>query len=344
VSERILVTGASGFIGTPLVSALTRAGRQVRAATRHSQAASFPRGVEVVVIPDLRQSIDWAPMLAGVDKVVHLAGLAHVGSRAEPAVYDRVNHLATADLAAACARAGVRRLVFLSSVRAQCGAATAQVLRETDEPCPSEPYGQSKLMAEAAVRACGGAWTILRPVMVYGPGAKGNLAGLMRVCALPLPLPFARFANRRSILGLENLVTAIAFVLGEEACARETFLVADPKPLTLAEIVAALRCGAGRRPHLFPIPPAAIETGLRLIGRADVWERLGGALAVDPGKLIAAGWRPDPDTGAGLARMVQAAAATGVPKPSDAMSRSWPYVHLRSALRQARRRRQASRL
>jgi UDP-glucose 4-epimerase len=299
-----------------------RAGSRVRAATRRPQAASLPRGVEAVAVPDLRQPIEWAPMLAGVDSVVHLAGLAQVASSADSADYDRVNHIATADLAASCARAGVRRLVLLSSVRAQCGIAAAQVLRESDEPQPSEAYGRSKLMAEAAVRACGGAWTILRPVMVYGPGAKGNLAGLMRVCALPLPLPFARLANRRSILGLENLVTAIAFVLGEEACARETYLVADPKPLTLAEIVAALRCGAGRRPHLFPVPPAVLEASLRLIGRADVWERLGGALAVDPGKLIAAGWRPDPDTRAGLARMVQAAAAAGVSRPSGVMSRS----------------------
>lgn len=321
MSERILVTGASGFVGTALVTTLMRAGRPVRAATRHPETALLPRGVEAVAVPDFRQSIDWAPMLAGVGSVVHLAGIAHVGPNVDPAVYDRVNHVATADLAAACARAGVRRLVFLSSVRAQCGIAAAQALREADEPRPSEAYGRSKLTAEDAVRACGGAWTILRPAMVYGPGAKGNLAHLMRIAALPLPLPFARFANERSILGLENLVSAIAFVLGEEACARETYLVADPKPLTLAEIVAALRCGAGRRPRLFPVPPAVFEAGLKLIGRADIWQRLGGTLVVDPSKLIAAGWRPDPDTRAGLARMVQAAAAAGVPKPSGAMSR-----------------------
>jgi UDP-glucose 4-epimerase len=321
VSERILVTGASGFVGAALVPALMRAGRPLRAATRNPQAASLPRGVEAVALPDLRQSIDWAPMLAGVGSVVHLAGMAHVGTNADPAVYDRVNHIAAADLAAACARAGVRRLVFLSSVRAQCGAAATQVLRETDEPRPSEAYGKSKLMAEAAVRACGGAWTILRPTMVYGPGAKGNLPQLMRLAALPLPLPFARLANVRSILGLENLISAIAFVLGEEACARQTYLVSDPKPLTLAEIVAALRRGAGRRPRLFPVPPDLLETSLKLIGRADVWQRLGGTLAVDASKLIAAGWRPDPDTRAGLARMVQAAAAASATRPSGAMSR-----------------------
>jgi UDP-glucose 4-epimerase len=254
----------------------------------------------------LRQPIDWGPILSGVDAVVHLAGIAHVGTRIDPEDYDRVNRVATAELAAACADASVRRLVFLSSVRAQCGAAAPGILRETDEPRPTEAYGRSKLDAEDAIRSHDVAWTILRPAMVYGPGVKGNLASLMRLADTPLPLPFAHFANPRSLVGLENLLAAITFVLGEEACERETYLVADPVPVTLADIVAALRAGAGRPPRLFSVPPAVFETGLALMGRSDIWHRLGGALVVDPGKLIAAGWRPDPDTKAGLARMAAA--------------------------------------
>jgi UDP-glucose 4-epimerase len=267
---------------------------------------SYGSGVEIVPVFDFTRPVDWGPMLSGVDWVVHLAGIAHVGPKVDPAIYDRVNHIATAELAAACARAGVRRLVFLSSVRAQSGAAAKNVLRETDEPRPTEAYGRSKLEAEAAVRFCDVAWTILRPAMVYGPGVKGNLASLMRLAASPWPLPFASFANLRSLVSIDNLVAAITFVLGEEACARETYLVADPSPVTFAEIVAALRLGTGRRPRLFPVPPAAFKAGLKLIGRADVWERLGGTLVADPGKLIAAGWRPDPDTKAALARMAAA--------------------------------------
>jgi UDP-glucose 4-epimerase len=303
---RVLVTGASGFVGASLVGALLRAGNPVRALTRHPEATKFGSGVEVVPVPDFTRPVDWGRMLSGVDRVVHLAGIAHVGPKVDPAIYDRVNHIATAELAAACARAGVRRLVFVSSVRAQSGAAAKNVLREADEPRPTEAYGRSKLEAEAAVRACGVGWTILRPAMVYGANVKGNLASLMRLAATPWPLPFASFANLRSLVGLDNLVAAITFVLGEEACVRETYLVADPSPVTFAEIVAALRLGAGRRPRLFPVPPAAFRAALELIGRADVWERLGGTLVVDPGKLIAAGWRPDPDTKAGLARMVAA--------------------------------------
>ncbi len=306
MSERVLVTGASGFVGAALTAALLRDGRQVRAATRAPAQASLPRGADIAALPDLRGTVDWAPLLAGVDAVVHLAGIAHVGPGVDAAVYDRVNHVATAELAAACARAGLRRLVLVSSVRAQCGAAAAHILKETDAPRPSEAYGRSKLQAELAVRACAVPWTILRPAMVYGCGVKGNLARLTRLAATPWPLPFARFANRRSLVGLDNLIAAISHVLGSDAAAGELYLVADPEPLSVAQILTALRRGAGRRPRLFPVPPTLFETGLKRCGHPELWERLGGALVVNPGKLMAAGWRPDSDTRAGLGRLARA--------------------------------------
>jgi UDP-glucose 4-epimerase len=306
VNERVLVTGAAGFVGAALTASLLRVGCAVRAATRDPERANLPKGAEVAALPDLQGAVDWAPLLEGIGPVVHLAGIAHVGPRADPALYDRVNHAATAELAAACATSGVRRLVFLSSVRAQSGPAAAHVLKETDPPRPSEAYGRSKLEAERAVRAAAVPSTILRPALVYGPGVKGNLALLKRIAASPWPLPFARFDSRRSLLGLDNLVAAILHVLAAEATSGETYLVADPGAVTLAEILSALRQGAGRPPRLFPLPPSVFEAPLKLAGRADVWERLGGALIVDPGKLIAAGWRPDPDTLGGLERLARA--------------------------------------
>jgi nucleoside-diphosphate-sugar epimerase len=306
VSGRILVTGASGFVGRGLVAALADAGTPVRAATRNPASLPTARGVEAVAVPDFTQPIDWEPLLAGVDAVVHLAGIAHVGARIDADLYDRVNHRATAELAAASVRANVPRFILVSSVRAQCGPASPRVLRESDEPQPTEAYGRSKLEAEAAVRACPLAWTILRPVVVYGPGVKGNLASLMRLARLPLPLPFAAFTSKRSLIGLDNLIGAVRFVLEQPATAGETYLVAEPEPVSLAEIVAALRAGAGRRPGLLPVPQAWLEAGLRLAGRGDLWERLAGALVVDTSKLIAAGWSPDRDTKAGLARMAAA--------------------------------------
>jgi nucleoside-diphosphate-sugar epimerase len=305
VSERVLVTGASGFVGQALVRALTEAGTLVRAATRNPAATSFPTGVETISVADYRRPVDWASLLAEIDAVVHLAGIAHIGPGVDDAVYDRVVHVATAELAAACAGANVRRLIFMSSVRAQSGPAADHVLTEDDAPLPSEAYGRAKLQAEAAVRAGPVAWTVLRPTMVYGPGAKGNLAMLQRLADTPWPLPLAAFNSRRSLVSLDNLVAAVLFAVGAPATERQTYLVADPSPVTLAEIVTALRDGLGRPRRLFPVSPAMFAASLQLIGRGDVWERIGGSLVVDPGKLIAAGWRPDADTLGALARMAK---------------------------------------
>jgi UDP-glucose 4-epimerase len=194
------------------------------------------------------------------------------------------------------------------------------VLTEADPPSPTDAYGRSKLAAETAVRAASVPHTILRPALIYGPGVKGNLASLMRLAQSPWPLPFGALTGRRSLLARENLVAAIHFVLGAPATAGETYVVADPEPLTLAEIVRALRAGEQRRPGLLPIPALFLAAPLKAIGRSDLWERLGGALVVDPAKLIAAGWRPAMETHAGLAAMAQAAS----PRKSGTASRSTP--------------------
>lgn len=316
----VLVTGASGFIGWPLVVALTQAGYPVRAAVRDRRARNFPAGVEMVALGDLAGGVDWQPLVAGMDAVVHLAGIAHAGADIPQAVYDRVNRVATGDLARAAAAAGVRRLVFLSSIRAQSGPAADHPLTENDEARPSDAYGRSKLAAEAAVRASGVPYTILRPVLVYSPGAKGNLAALMRLAALPLPLPFGRLNNRRSLLALDNLIAAVGFALEDARAENETFIVSDPGSISVADIVSILRRAAGCSPALFPLPPQLIATALGLIGKGDWWPRLAGSLVAEPTKLIAAGWRPVTETVAGLTVMAQAAS----PRKSGTASRSTP--------------------
>jgi UDP-glucose 4-epimerase len=248
------------------------------------------------------QPFDWAPVVDGVEAVVHLAGIAHIGPGTDPAVYDRVIHAATAGLVGACSRAGSKRLVFMSSVRAQSGASADGVLTEANPPHPTEAYGRAKLAAEEAVKAADIGWTILRPVMVYGPGAKGNFARLQRLAETPWPLPLANFTARRSLVSLDNLTRAVLFALGAGVTERQTYLVADPKPVTIAEVVTALRYGLGRPPRLFAVPLPPFKLPLNLLGHGDMWDRLAGSLVVDPGKLIAAGWRPDADTLGALAR------------------------------------------
>jgi nucleoside-diphosphate-sugar epimerase len=178
------------------------------------------------------------------------------------------------------------------------------VVSERDTPRPTDAYGRSKLAAERAVAASGVPFTILRPVLVYGPGVKGKLRTLMRLAALPIPLPFAALEARRSLVSLANLASAIGFVLREAACAGETYVVAEPEPVTIAEIVTALRRGRGKSPGLVAVPPVLLRLALMAAGRGANWEQIGGTLVADPVKLMAAGWRPDRDTMKALAAMM----------------------------------------
>lgn len=304
---RILITGASGFIGRALVPVLRQIGIPIRVAVRPgSELPQWP-GVEITRVGDFNQPIDWASVVEGADRVVHLAGIAHAeNSNYSAADYHRVNVAATGALAQASVRAGVKRFVFMSSIRAQSAASAVKVLTEDDVPNPTDDYGRAKLTAEAELRAAGVPHTILRPVVVYGPNAKSNIARLARLAALPLPLPFAGFHNRRSLLGIDNLIAAISFALMSPAAIDQTFIVADPDPLGLADIIATLRVASGRSPLLFDLPPQFIALGLKMIGRGDLWDRIGGNLQADPRKLIAAGWAPAHDARTGLAKMVQA--------------------------------------
>jgi len=304
--SRVLVSGASGFIGRAVISTFAAEGHAVRAAVRRPPQPTFHDSVEVVQCADFTQSVDWRSLVEGIDAIIHLAGIAHTGRGTPDELYDRVNRQATEHLAAAAAEAGVNRFVFVSSVRAQSGPAADHVLTENDPAVPTDAYGRTKLAAEASLRAAGLPFTILRPVLIYGPGVRGNLTLLLRAAASPLPLPVKDFTNRRSLLGIDNFISALRFVLASPAAIGETYLVADPGMApTLSEIIVTLRQAQDRPPGIVPMPPRCIEVLLHVMRRADVWERIGGNLQVDPAKLMAAGWQPLHDTRAGLAAMVQ---------------------------------------
>lgn len=302
--SRILVTGATGFIGRAAVASLAAAGHVVRAAVR-ALPAPFADEVEAVPHGDLAGAVDWRPLVAGMDAIIHLAGIAHAGRGVTQAQYERVNHQATAGLANAARAAGVGCVILVSTIRAQTGPAADHVVTEADRPRPTDAYGRSKLAAEHALAQSGAPFTILRPVLVFGAGVRGNLQALMRLAALPLPLPFGALTNRRSLVSLSNLLGAISHVLAREASRGETYVVADPHPISLAELVTAMRTGLGKAPGLIPVPPGLVRIGLAALGRRESADQVGGPLVVDPKKLLAAGWQPDLDTASAIAAMAR---------------------------------------
>ena len=301
---RVLITGASGFIGTRLCLALAKDGWPIRGAARDPSLVTGA-GVEPAAMPDLSQGADWARLLDGVTHVVHLAGLAHAPGTLPYAAYTRINAEAVGEFAAA-AHGQVERFVFMSSVRAQAGLSAHLPINEQDTPAPTDSYGRAKLEAERLLAQSGVPFTVLRPAVVYGKGVKGNIAALATLARTAMPLPFGGLTNRRSLLALDNLASAVALVLEAEAARTETFLVADKEPIAVADLVAAMREGLGRSPHLVKMPLGGVRRLLKTVGREADWERIAGDFVVDVSKLMGIGWRPAVTTHDGIVRMMRA--------------------------------------
>jgi UDP-glucose 4-epimerase len=285
----LLVTGADGFIGRHLVPYFAAQGYKIIAASRTASTFDNPN-ISVVPLPDLSKLFDWQPLLEQCDTVVHLAGIAH--KNAGDDFYDRVNHRATSALARAISRSGTKHLVFISSIAAQSGSYADHELTEDDFPTPNNSYGRSKFAAEQAVRAAGISFTILRPVVIYGQGEKGNFAIIHRLSRLPIPLPFGALTAQRSVLSIQNFNSAVETALNNPRARGETFIVSDPAPVTVADLIARYRNSLGRSPWLMPVPQSWIEASLKATGQGAIWERIGQPLVAPPTKLLAIGWEP----------------------------------------------------
>lgn len=284
----VLVTGSDGFLGRHLVPYLAARGHKVVAASRTTPAVRGPN-IVTVPLPDLSRPLDWQPLLRQCDAVVHLAGIAH--TFADEDLYDRVNHQVTKELALAAARGNIH-LVFVSSIAAQSGSSSDRELTEDDPPRPNNAYGRSKLAAELAVRASGVSFTILRPVVIYGDGEKGNFATVHRISRLPISLPFGALTAQRSVLSVENFNSAVATALANPRARGETFIVSDPAPLTVPEVIARYRVRLGKRRWLVAVPEKWLELSLKALGQGAIWQRIGCPLIARPSKLLAAGWEP----------------------------------------------------
>jgi nucleoside-diphosphate-sugar epimerase len=288
---KVLGTGASGFVGQAMVSRLQRdAAWSVRAASRQPA----PPNVDSVTIDRIDGDTDWTRAVAGVDAIVHLANRAHVvrdTASAASADYRRVNVDGSVRLAQCAAAAGIRRFVFVSSVKVN---GEQGRFRESDPPAPRDAYAVSKLEAERALLAVSGIdLVIVRPPLVYGPGAKANFAALVRAVSRGLPLPVGAVENRRSLVALDNLVDFLCACLIGRTAPGEIFFVSDGHDLSTPEIVRHIAAALGRPPRLVPVPPRLLMLGAAVFGRRDAAARLLGSLQVDTTKARERlGWSP----------------------------------------------------
>ncbi|MGB5184023.1 MAG: NAD-dependent epimerase/dehydratase family protein [Xanthobacteraceae bacterium] len=310
----LALTGATGFIGQYLLRELPKRGHRLRVLLRHPSAV--PMQCASAVIGDLARPRNMSAALEGVDAVIHSAGFTHGMSGIPEDDYRLLNTEATIGLARAARRAGAKRFVFLSSIRAQSGPTAETVLTEADDPNPTDAYGRSKLAAERGLAELDLDWVSLRAALVYGPGVKGNIAQLMRLARLPLPLPLRSIGGRRSLLALENLSAAIEVVLTTPGPLRRPFIAADREVLTIDEMIAAMRDGLGRRPNVFAVSPALLRLLFRSIGHDNIYRRMSGSLVADPSALIGLGWAPQLNTADGLCRLMRA----GKREPSQRFS------------------------
>jgi nucleoside-diphosphate-sugar epimerase len=286
-NRHIALTGATGFIGRFVLRELTRRGYRVRVLLR--QPREIPPDSASAVIGDIRRPQNMAAALVGIDAVVHMAGAAQAMTGLPEDDYRLLNTQASIELAKAAGRAGVRRFVFLSSIRAQAGLTAPEPLCEDASTNPVDAYGRSKLAAEVGLAQLDLDWVALRLALVYGPGASGNIARLARLARSPYPLPFASLTARRSLLSLDNLVGALDCILSDRREFRTIVNVADPGPETLPAMIGALRRGLGRKPGVFACPLAVFRGLCMASGQADAFALMAQPLVVDIGKLTRLG-------------------------------------------------------
>ena len=292
MNERILITGSSGFVGRELCADLVRRQFSVTAAMRNESSQQISQ-YSIARIADIGPDTDWTAALQGIEVVIHLAARVHVMRDNAPdpiSEFRRTNTAGTEHLARCAAAAGVKRLVYVSSIKVN-GEETVNGHRysEQDAPAPQDSYGISKWEAEQALQRVtqetGLEVAILRPPLVYGADVKGNFMQMMRVVARGMPLPLAALHNQRDLLYVGNLVNALIACAFHPAAAGKTFLLSDGEPVSTSELLQRLAHALAVPSHLFPFPASVLKLAGKLSGKSDQIERLLGSLQIDNAKI-----------------------------------------------------------
>lgn len=289
--KKVLVTGANGFIGRALCKRLVEDRWSVTAAIRQPETTEIDHRIRLVKVRGIDERTNWGRILEGIDIIVHLAARVHILS--EHAIdpldaFRRVNVKGTVKLAQKASGAGVRRFIYLSSVKVN-GEGNKKAYNEENAPQPEDPYGISKMEGEIEVEAACNAsdmeWVAIRPPLVYGAGVKANFRALMNLVHKRIPLPLATVRNRRSFIYLGNLVDSIITCMTHHAAAGRTYLVSDDRDVSTPELIRLIAASLNTPSYLFPFPPSVLWFVGKLLGKADTMKRLIGSLSVDISKI-----------------------------------------------------------
>ncbi|RJG09220.1 SDR family oxidoreductase [Pseudomonas cavernicola] len=299
--NRILLTGVSGFVGRAVHERLSVSNANELIVAIRGSLTGLPQSTSVTQISAIDGATDWSTALQGAHVVIHSAARVHVmdDKSADPlAEFRKVNVEGTLNLARQAAQAGVRRFIFISSIKVNGESTPLNVPYIADaQPAPADPYGISKTEAEQGLRALaaetGMEVVIIRPTLVYGPGVKANFLSMMRWLHKGVPLPFGAIHNRRSLVALDNFVDLIVTCIDHPAAANQTFLVSDGEDLSTSELLRRMGAALGKPARLLPVPSWVLEAGAAMLGKKALSQRLCGSLQVDISKTRELlGWAP----------------------------------------------------
>ena len=311
----ILVTGANGFVGASVCAKLTGTGFAVRPVVRTMSPAAISTDLLPPFFANFEGDTDWTSALNGVTSIIHLAARVHVMNDTVEdslAAYRQVNVIGTLNLARQAAAAGVRRFVFISTIKVNGELTTeGRPFKADDKPAPMDAYGRSKAEAEAQLiqlaRETGMEVTIIRSPLIYGPGVNGNLAMLISCVKHGLPLPLGSVTqNRRSLVGVDNLVDLICVCIDHPKAANQIFLISDGEDLSTAALLIMIGEALGRPARLINIPLNAVSFLFGLLGKEAISQRLLGSLEVDILKTCELlSWKPPVAASLGLRKAVE---------------------------------------